>query len=233
MSWKSTSTTKLCPSAPSQIPRSNVEQVAHVSPTPRVTSQEANITRRGPEAACWLWLGCWSNNVANSHSIPGPFDSRVLCSCLMPQCSYPPHWPHHQRRLANCDWIPASYTSGQPSNPRRHPTCWASSQWNHAVSSMPCDGAWTSAPLSTYLSIECKLMASQTETPICTCHTTTHQLIWQQQHTCGTVGGLPVECGMGGQPHKTPYCHLRHRHPSSQNNPPKKSLGPTSSPTAA
>ena len=24
---------------------------------------------------------------------------------------------------ANCDWMPASYTSGQPSNPRRHPTC--------------------------------------------------------------------------------------------------------------
>ena len=31
--------------------------------------------------------------------------------------------PHHQRRLANCDWMPASHTSGQPSNPRRHPTC--------------------------------------------------------------------------------------------------------------
>jgi len=22
-----------------------------------------------------------------------------------------------------CDWMPASYTSGQPSHPRRHPTC--------------------------------------------------------------------------------------------------------------
>ena len=29
----------------------------------------------------------------------------------------------HQRPLANCDWIPASYTIGQPSNPRRHPSC--------------------------------------------------------------------------------------------------------------
>ena len=36
-----------------QIPWSNVGQVAHVSPTPWVTSQEADITRRTPEAACW------------------------------------------------------------------------------------------------------------------------------------------------------------------------------------
>ena len=39
---------------------------------------------------------------------------------------------------ANCDWMPASYTSGQPSHPYRHPTCWASSQWSHTVSSTPC-----------------------------------------------------------------------------------------------
>ena len=64
-----------------------------VSPTPWVTSQEANITRHTPEATCWLWLRCWSNNVANSHLSPGPFDCRVLCYCLVPQCSYPPYWP--------------------------------------------------------------------------------------------------------------------------------------------
>jgi len=43
--------------------------------------------------------------------------------------------------------MPASYTSGQPSNPRRHPTCWASSQWSRIVSRAPCHGAWRSAPL--------------------------------------------------------------------------------------
>ena len=74
-----------------QIPRSNVGQVAHESPTPSVTSQEANITCRTPEAACWLWLVCWSNNSANSHHSPGPFDCRVLRSCLVLQCSYPPY----------------------------------------------------------------------------------------------------------------------------------------------
>jgi len=35
-----------------QMPRSNVGQVAHVPPTPWVTSQEADITRRLIEAAC-------------------------------------------------------------------------------------------------------------------------------------------------------------------------------------
>ena len=59
----------------------------------------------------------------------------------MPQCSYQPHRPRHQRRHANYDWMPASYTSGQPSNPRRHSTGRASSQWSHTVSSTPCHGA--------------------------------------------------------------------------------------------
>jgi len=40
----------------------------------------------------------------------------------VPQCSHPPHWSCHQRRLANCDWMLASYNSRQSSYP-----CWASS----------------------------------------------------------------------------------------------------------
>ena len=72
------------------------------------------------EAACWLRLGCWSNNVANSHLSPGAFNCRILRSCLVLQGSYPLRRPHHQRRLANCDRMPASYTSGQPFYSRRH-----------------------------------------------------------------------------------------------------------------
>jgi len=41
-----------------QLPRSNAGQIAHVTSTARVTSQEADITRPGHEAACWLRLGC-------------------------------------------------------------------------------------------------------------------------------------------------------------------------------
>ena len=40
------------------MPRSKVEQDAHVSPTPRVTSQKLHTS----EAACWLGLGWWDNN---------------------------------------------------------------------------------------------------------------------------------------------------------------------------
>jgi len=42
-----------CPLLRVQIPQSNVGQVAQVSLTPCVTSQEADITLRAPEAACW------------------------------------------------------------------------------------------------------------------------------------------------------------------------------------
>ena len=199
------------------IPRSNVGQVRHVSPTPWVTSQEANITRRTPEAACWFRLGCWSNNAENSHPCPGPFDSRVQRSCLVPQCSYPPHRPRHQRRLANCDWMPASYTSRQSSNPRKNPTCWASSQWSHTISRTPCHGVWTPAPLSAHPSIWWSCTAPQIETPICTRRTTTHQCFWQQQqHTCGAVGG---------QPHKTPHFISRHRYPTPLESPSQEQLG--------
>ena len=96
--------------------------------------------------------------------------------------------------------MPASYTSGQPSNPLRHPTCWASSQWSHTISRTQCHGAWTSAPLSAHSLIECSCTAPQIETPICTRRTATHRLLWQQQHTCGAVGGLSMQRGVGGQP---------------------------------
>ena len=45
--------------------------------------------RRTPETACWLRLGCWSNNIANSHHSPGAFNRKVR-SCLVPQCLLPP-----------------------------------------------------------------------------------------------------------------------------------------------
>ena len=80
--------------------------------------------------------------------------------------------------------MPASCTSGQPSNPSRHPTCWASSQSCHTISRTPCHGAWTPAPLSARPSIGCSCTAHQIETPICT-RRTTHQFFWQ--HTCGAV----------------------------------------------
>ena len=178
-------------------------------------SQEADITRRAPEAACWLRLGWWSNNSANSHPSLGVLNRRVLRACLVPQYSYQPHRHHYQRRLANCDCMPASYISGHPSNPRRHPTCWASSRWSHAVCSTPCNGVWTSASLGAHPPIECKRTAPYIETPVCTRRTTSHQFVWQQ-HTCGAVDELPMECGVDGKPHTTPHFYSR-QEPGSGN----------------
>ena len=64
-------------------------------------------------------------------------------------------------------WVFAtlSYTSGHSSYPRRNPTCWASSQRNHIVSSTPCHWVWTSAPLSSYPFTAWQGTASQIETP--------------------------------------------------------------------
>ena len=99
VSWKSTTTTKPCFLLQAHIPRRNVGQDSHVAPTPRIISQKDDIMHCTLEAACCLWLGCWSNNVANSHLSPGRFNSSALCSCLVLQCSHLPHWPCHQRRL--------------------------------------------------------------------------------------------------------------------------------------
>ena len=95
--------------------------------------------------------------------------------------------------------MPASYTSGQPSNPRRHPTCWASLQWSPTVSRTPWHGAWRPAPLSARPSVECGCTVPQIETPICTSRTITHHFSWQQ-HTCSELSGSPMECGVGDNP---------------------------------
>ena len=110
-----------------------VGQVAHVSPTPWVTSQVADIWLRAPEAFCWLRLGCWGNNSANCRPGRGALNRRVLRPCLLPQCSHLPRRPCQQQRLANCDRMLAPYTSEQPSNPRRHPTCWTFAMDPHCL----------------------------------------------------------------------------------------------------
>ena len=76
--------------------------------------------------------------------------------------------PRNQWHLATFYWMPASYTNRQHSNPCRHPTCWASSQWSHPIFRTPCHGVWTLALFSAHPSFECKCTAPQIETPICT-----------------------------------------------------------------
>jgi len=85
--------------------------------------------------ALFRWISGWGAG-ATTLRITILFNSRELLSCLVPQCLIDPVC--HERRYTNCDWMPASCTSGQPSNPRGHPTCWASSQRSHFVASTPC-----------------------------------------------------------------------------------------------
>jgi len=153
---------------------SGAPSVQHLHLWPASHHLQKVCAHRAVEAVCWLRLGCCSNNAAKSHLSPGAFDRRVRHSCLVPQCSHPPHRPRHQRCLANCDWMLASYTSKQSSNRRRHPTCWTSSQWSHTVSSTPCHEACTSAPLSVHLFIESIYTAPQIETPTFTRRRTIH-----------------------------------------------------------
>jgi len=47
--------------------------------------------------------------------------------------------------------------------------------------------------------IECKRTMPQIGTPVCIRCTTAHQFLWQQQHTCGAVGGSSMELGVGVQ----------------------------------
>ena len=105
----------------------------------------------------------------------------------------------------------ASYTSGQPSNPQRHPTCWSLSQRSHTISRTLCHGVWTPAPLNAHPSIWCSSTAPYIETPICNRRTTTHQFFWQQ-HTCSALSGSSMECGMGRQLHRTPHFNSRHQY---------------------
>ena len=81
----------------------------------------------------------------------------------------------------------------------------------------------TPAPLSAQLSIESKCKAFQV---MCNRHTTTHQFIWQQPHTCRAVGGSPMECEVGWQPWKTPNLHHRLWYRPFIKGPPNYSLGP-------
>ena len=102
--------------------------------------------RRTPEVSRWHRLGRWNKIVASSHLTPGLFNSRVLCCCLAPLCSHPPQWPFQQRRFANCDWMLASFTSGQPSHPRRHPTCWVRRKRATLFLTHLATGAWAPVP---------------------------------------------------------------------------------------
>jgi len=122
LSWKSTTTTKPCPVAPS--PDTTEQCWTDRSRTASTSSHFAKSWHH--ELHSWGNLlalaGMLEQQRCEQPPYAGSFNSILLRSCLVQQCSHLPNWPCHRRRLVNCDWIPASSTSGQSSYPRRHPT---------------------------------------------------------------------------------------------------------------
>jgi len=197
--------------APTQIPWSNIGQVADISLTPWVTLQEADITRHASEAACWLQLGCWSNNFENSHPSPGGLNVRVLCSCLVPQCSY----PFYRHRLN--DALRIVFGCLHPTPADNLPILAGIQPVELRRNGITLSLAWSLDLCSTqhspvYRVQNADFTAPQIKTPIWTCRTATHQFIWQQ-HTCSALGVSPLEWGVGRQTHKTPHFHPWHQHP--------------------
>jgi len=129
------------------------------------------------EVACWLWLGCWSNNVANSHLILVHSTAEYCAKLWLDTCIL------HQQTI---------FLS------HKHPTCWASSQWSHSGSSTLCHGTLTSAPLSAHLSIEWECTTSQIETPIL------YLLLNNSSVLLMTKTVSVVECRKVGVHYKTP-----------------------------
>jgi len=204
------------PFAPSTNTSSSVGQDGHVSPKPRLTSQKADITRRTLEAACWFGLGCWDDNVANSHLSPGIFNSRVLHSCLV--------LIHSSLILSSTTpyklWLDACVQR----------TIFVlvgiqSAELRYTVSITPCQGTWTSAPFSAHLSSSGKAPHLKSRHLYPLHRTTTQQVIWWEQQKSGGLGGSPMECGVVGKHYETPYFHHWHRHPPSWNGPAKNSAG--------
>jgi len=149
---------------------------AHVSPTPRVTSQEADIVHRTLEAVCWFlvqaaWvLGqqrceqppqSWSIQQQGATIVPGAAvltPASLILSSTTPSKLWLDACVLHQRTI-----FPSSQASNLLSLVAKKP---------HCLYSKPCHGVWTSAPLSSHPFTGWKHMASQIETPICTRLTT-------------------------------------------------------------
>ena len=210
-----------------QKPRSNVGQVGHVSPTPWVTSQEVEITRRARRRLAGSGWGAGATNLRTA-TLAMVRSTSEYCA---PVCCRSAHARlidpsiNDALRIVNgCLMCPTPaenipiLAGIQPAELCR--------KGSHTVSNTPCCGAWTTAPLSAHPSIECGCTASQIRTPICTRRLTTHLTATKEQNAYGALSGSPMECGVGGQPHKTPHLRSRHRHPSQRSDAPKKSLGP-------
>jgi len=112
------------------------------------------------------------------------------------------------------------------SHHRRHPTCSASSQWSHTVSSTPCHEAWTPSTQRSSVHQVQVHGASNRNTHLYPPHNNSSVHLTTTTYV-GRARRITNGVGSGRIPYKTPHFHLRHRYPPPRNDPPKKSLGPT------
>ena len=158
-----------------QIPQCKVGQADDISLTSWVNSQKAGITRRALEGACWLWLGLLEHH-RDSHPSQGTFNHLTAEYCVpVLCCSAHTRLNVALRFVSGClcptpvDNLPI--LAGIQAAEFRCIGATLSLARHH--------GAWIPAPLNAHPFIECKCTAPQTETPICTRRTATHQSIWQ------------------------------------------------------
>ena len=192
-----------------QIPRSNIGQVAHVPPTSWVTSQEANITRRTLEAACW-GAGATTLRTATLalvHST-AEYCAPVRCRSAHTRIIDPTINNALQIVTGCLRPTPAdnlSILAGIQSAELRHRGATLSlghramehGHLLHSALTRPSDAAAQ------------HLKSRHPFVPAA------QQLISfsdNKQHTCSAVGGSSMDCRMGGQSHKTPHFNSRHRY---------------------
>jgi len=206
------------------MPRSNAGQDAHVSPTPRVTSHKANIMRRTREAACWFRLGCWGNNVANSHLALGHSTAEYMRSSLVPQCSQrltDRVVNNALRSVTRCLHLtPAEkfpiIAGIQPAELRRKIATLSltrrAMEPGHLLHS-----ALTSSPSGNSRRLQLRhpfVPAAQFINS------------FDDNNISAALWVVTEEYGVVGEHCKTPYAHPRHRHSPSCNGPAKNNVGP-------
>ena len=201
----------------------NVGRDGHILPTPRATSQKADITRCTLEAACWLGPGAGETTLRKA-TLTLVYSTAQYCAGAWCRFAYTcviyPVTNDALRNVTGClcpkqaDNLHILSGIQLAELHRRGATL-------SLVRTKQCHGTCTSASLSSDLYTGWECTAFQIETHFCTRLTTTHQFIWQQQQKCVALGGSPMECGVVGRPYENLYLHPNHRRPPSHNGLPR------------
>ena len=207
-----------------QIPRSKAGQDAHVSPTPWVTSQKLTTRRALLRRLAGSGWGAWATTLrtATLTMVLSTAEDCALAWCRSAHTRLID--PVINDAFANCDWMPAPYTSGQSFYPRENPNYWAPSQRaTLSLARRSCSLDICSIRLLAIRSVQAHGISNR-DTHLYPPHDNSSVYLTKQQKF-GAPGGSPMECGVVGEHYETPYFHPRHRHPHSWNGSSRNSMG--------